>query len=59
MSTPTPFDFADSSDREIYADRHVSLLEGLFGDSFDFHWDLYELTHLHRRVLPIVPRPGK
>lgn len=49
MSTPTPFDFADSSDREIYADWHVSLLEGLFGDSFDFHWDLYELTHLHRR----------
>lgn len=49
MSRPTTFEFADSYDREVYANWHVPLLERLFGDSLDFHWDLYELTHLHRR----------
>ncbi len=49
MSTPTSFDFADSSDREVYGDWHVPLLEKLFGDSMKFYSDLYELTHLHRR----------
>ena len=43
------FEFAYSSNRQIYAQWHVSLLERLFGDALDFHWDLYELTHLHRR----------
>ena len=48
-TTPMSFDFADSSNRQIYAHWHVPPLERLFGDTLDFHWDLYELTHLHRR----------
>ena len=48
-STTIPFDFADSSNRLIYAQWHVHLLERLSGDTLNFHWDLYELTHLHRR----------
>ena len=43
------FDFVDSSNRQIYAQWHVPLLERVFGDTLDFHWDLYGLTHLHRR----------
>jgi predicted O-methyltransferase YrrM len=43
------FDFVDSSDKEIYARWHAPLLERLFGDTIDFHNDLYELTHMHRR----------
>ena len=49
MSTPMSFVFADISDKENYADWHAPLLERLFGDAFDFHWSLYERTHLHRR----------
>ena len=48
-NTPMSFEFADSSSRQIYAHWHVPLLEQLFGDTMEFHWDLYELTHLHRR----------
>jgi protein-L-isoaspartate O-methyltransferase len=48
-STPMSVDFVDSSKRQYYAKWHVPLLERLFGDRFDFHHDLYELTHLHRR----------
>ena len=43
------FDFADSSDRQIYAQWHVPLVERLFGDALELHLDLYTLTHLHRR----------
>ena len=42
-------EFVDEDDREIYATWHQPLLEALFGDVVDLHYDLYELTHLHRR----------
>ena len=48
-STPMSFDFVDSSDQQIYARWHVPLLERLFDYTMEFHHDLYELTHLHRR----------
>ena len=48
-STPMSFDFVDSSNRQIYAQWHVPLLQRLFGDTLDFHLDLYERTHFHRR----------
>ncbi len=44
-----PFDFVDSSNRQIYAQWHVPLLQRLFGDTVDLHIDLYERTHFHRR----------
>ena len=47
--TPMSFDFVDSSNRQIYAQWHVPLLQRLFGDTVDFHLDLYERTHFHRR----------
>ena len=43
------FEFVDSSNRQIYAPWHVPLLQRLFGDMLDFHLDLYERTHSHRR----------
>ncbi len=43
------FDFVDSSDRRIYAQWHIPLLQRLFGDTLNFHFELYELTHIHRR----------
>ena len=42
-------DSADGSNGRIYDRWHVSLLERLFGDTLDLRFDLYELTHLHRR----------
>ena len=47
-STPKPFDSTDDSDGQTYVRWHLPLLEQLFGDTLDFHWDLYEITHLHR-----------
>ena len=44
------FEFADESDREVYAEWHRSLLERLFGDAMDLRYDLYEQTHSHRRT---------
>ena len=40
---------ADEFNREVYADWHRPLLEQLFGYTIDLHYDLYELTHSHRR----------
>ena len=42
-------EFVDEDNREIYATWHQPLIEALFGDVVDLHYDLYELTHLHRR----------
>ena len=44
-----PFDFSSEFDREVYANWHQPLLERLFGDTIDLHYDLYEGTHRHRR----------
>ena len=43
------FEFADEFNREVYAEWHQPLLERLFGHMIDLHYDLYELTHSHRR----------
>jgi protein-L-isoaspartate O-methyltransferase len=44
--TPQP---RDHSNQKIYAPWHRPLLEKLFGDAVDLRYDLYELTHSHRR----------
>ena len=44
--TPQP---RDHSNQEIYAEWHRPLLDKLFGDAIDLRYDLYELTHSHRR----------
>ena len=41
--------FDNELNRRIYAEWHVDLLDRLFGDLIDLRWDLYELTHSHRR----------
>ena len=43
------FEFADEFNHEVYAEWHQPLLERLFGHMIDLHYDLYELTHSHRR----------
>ena len=41
-------DFEDDSNRDIYADWHLPLLNRLFADKLDLHHDLYHLTDAHR-----------
>ena len=44
-----PLQFSGEFDRQVYANWHQPLLELLFGDTTDLHYDLYEATHHHRR----------
>ena len=44
--TPQP---AEYSDEDVYAAWHRPLLEKLFSQKIDLHFNLYELTHSHRR----------
>ena len=45
MTAPPPA----YSNEEIYAVWHRPLLEDIFDHEMDLHYDLYELTHAHRR----------